>query len=178
MQYGMEKPMRQIVSRAATPRAMKLALKAAACAGALALMSTTASAQQLTADEATRMYNRIAGIPPSAAELAQMLAAGSPTAAALIATHDPKFYNETIRNMAAPWTNRDQSVFVPLNDYTATVIGMVRDNVPFNTVLSADILYVGDGTSNEGAYSPDNNNMYINLDADNVDLSVHLKGTT
>ena len=77
--------------------------------------------------------------------------------------------------MAAPWTNRDQSVFVPLNDYTATVIGMVRDNVPFNTVLSADILYIGDGTSGEGAYSPDNNDMYQNLDDDNVDLSVHLK---
>ena len=80
--------------------------------------------------------------------------------------------------MAAPWTNRDQSVFVPLNDYTATVIGMVRDNVPFNTILSADILYIGDGTSGEGAYSPDNNNMYQNLDNNNVDLSVHLKPTT
>jgi hypothetical protein len=28
--------------------------------------------------------------------------------------------------MAVPWTNRDQSVFVPLNDYVATFIGMVR----------------------------------------------------
>src|ERR1700734_1366049 len=178
MQYGMEKPMRQIVRRAATPRAMKLALKAAACAGALALMSTTASAQQLTADQATRMYNRIAGIPPSAAELSPMLAAGSPTAAALIATHDPKFYNDTIRNMAAPWTNRAQTVFVPLNDYTATVIGMVRDNIPFNTILSADILYVGDGTSGEGPYSSNNNDMYQNLDNANADLSVKLKQTT
>jgi len=104
MQYGMEKPMRQTLGHAATPRAIKLALKAAACAGALALMSTTAPAQQVNADQATRMYNRIAGIPPSAAELAQMLAAGSPTAAALIATHDPKFYNDTIRNLVAPWT--------------------------------------------------------------------------
>ena len=101
-----------------------------------------------------------------------------PVSAALVATNDPAFYNNTVRNLAAPWTNRDQSVFVPLNDYTATVIGMVRDNVPFNTVLSADILYVGDGTSNEGAYSPDNNNMYINLDAANADLSVKLKKTT
>ena len=31
--------------------------------------------------------------------------------------------------MAVPWTNRDQSVFVPLNDYVATFIGMVRDDV-------------------------------------------------
>ena len=107
-----------------------------------------------------------------------MLGAESPMAAALIATHDPKFYNDTIRNMAAPWTNRDQSVFVPLNDYTATVIGMVRDNIPFNTILSADILYIGDGTSSEGAYSPNNNDMYQNLDNANVDLSVKLKQTT
>jgi hypothetical protein len=175
---GMEKPMRQFVGLAPLPRVIKVVLKTAACMGALALLSTGANAQPPTADQAVRMYNRIAGIPPTAAELQLMLQAATPQAAAQIATNDPKFYNDTIRNMAAPWTNRDQSVFVPLNDYTATVIGMVRDNIPFNTVLSADILYVGDGTSNEGAYSPDNNNMYINLDADNVDLSAHLKQTT
>jgi hypothetical protein len=175
---GMEKPMRQFVGLAPLPRVIKVVLKTAACMGALALLSSGANAQPPTADQATRMYNRIAGIPPTPAQLQQMLQAATPQAAAQIATNDPKFYNDTIRNMAAPWTNRDQSVFVPLNDYTATVIGMVRDNIAFNTVLSADILYVGDGTSNEGAYSPDNNNMYVNLDADNVDLSVHLKKTT
>jgi hypothetical protein len=170
--------MRQIVSRAAAPDFIKLAAKAAVCAGALALCGTNALAQAVTPDQATRMYNRIAGIPPTAGELAQMLAATSPVNAALVATNDAKFYNDTIRNMAAPWTNRSQSVFVPLNDYTATVIGMVRDNVPFNTVLSADILYIGDGTSGEGAYSPDNNTMYQNLDDASVDLSVHLKQST
>jgi hypothetical protein len=170
--------MRQFVGLAPLPRVIKVVLKTAACVGALALLSSGANAQPPTADQAVRMYNRIAGIPPTAAQLQQMLQAATPQAAAEIATNDPKFYNDTIRNMAAPWTNRDQSVFVPLNDYTATVIGMVRDNIAFNTVLSADILYVGDGTSNEGAYSPDNNNMYINLDTDNVDLSVHLKKTT
>jgi hypothetical protein len=71
-----------------------------------------------------------------------MTAAPDLVTAALIATNDPAFYNDTIRNMAAPWTNRDQSVFVPLNDYIATVVGMVRDNVPFNTLLSADLVYV------------------------------------
>src|SRR5579862_4425716 len=147
MMYGMEKPMSQLSGRAALPRAMKLALKATACAGALALLGATASAQAPTQDEAVRMYNRIAGIPPNAAELAQMLAAATPVAAALIATNDAKFYNDTIRNMAAPWTNRSQSVFVPLNDYTATVIGMVKDDVPFNTLLSADLVYIADSAS-------------------------------
>jgi hypothetical protein len=167
--------MRQSLGRAAAPRLVKLALSATACAVALAVSSTAVNAQAVTADQATRMYNRIAGIPPSSTQLTAMLGAASPSAAALIATKDPKFYNDTIRNMAAPWTNRDQSVFVPLNDYTATVIGMVRDDYPFNQILSADIIYIGDGQSGEPAYSPANNDMYTTLDSKDVDLSVHLK---
>jgi hypothetical protein len=170
--------MRHNVGRAAMPRLISVAVRSAFCAGALALFGANAFAAAPDADQATRMYNRIAGIPPTAAELAQMLAAPDLVTAALIATNDPKFYDDTVRNMAAPWTNRSQSVFVPLNDYTATVIGMVRDNVPFNTILSADLLYIGDGTSGEGTYSPANNDMYTTLDANNVDLSVHLKQTT
>jgi len=171
--------MRQIARRAAaTPHLVTLAVRAAACAGALALLGGTAFAQAPNADQATRMYNRIAGVPPTAAQLSQMTSAGDPVTAALIATNDPAFYNNTIRNMAAPWTNRNQSVFVPLNDYTATVIGMVRDNVPFNTLLSADLVYIGDGKSGEGTYSPANNAMYDALDANNVDLSAHLVTST
>jgi len=147
------------------------------CAGALALVGANALAANPSSDQATRIYNRIAGIPPTAAQLAQMTAT-DPVSAALIATNDPQFYNSTIRNLAAPWTNRDQSVFVPLNDYTATVIGMVKDNVPFNTLLSADLVYTGDGKSGEPAYSASNNAMYDSLDANNVDLSVHLVSST
>jgi hypothetical protein len=174
MKYGMEKPMTQIARRAvAKPHLVTLAV-VAACAGAVALLGGTALAAGPNADQATRMYNRIAGIPPTATELAAMTGAADPVTAALIATNDPAFYNNTIVNMAAPWTNRNQSVFVPLNDYTATVVGMVRDNVPFNTLLSADLLYIGDGKSGEPAYSPSNNAMYDALEANNVDLSVHL----
>ena len=178
MKYGMVKPMTQLVGSSAMPRFVTLALHAAACAGAIALLGANASTAGPTADQATRIYNRIAGVPPSATVLQNMIAAPDAITAAMMATNDPAFYNDTIRNMAAPWTNRDQSVFVPLNDYTATVIGMVRDNILFNTLLSADLVYVGDGTSGEGAFSPNNNDMYTNLDADNVDLSVHLKPST
>jgi len=159
---------------AATPNLVARAVRATICAGALALVGANAMAAGPNADQATRIYNRIAGVPPTAAQLAQMTGSADPVSAALIATNDPAFYNNTIRNLAAPWTNRDQSVFVPLNDYTATVIGMVKDNVPFNTLLSADLVYVGDGTSGEPAYSPSNNAMYDALDTNNVDLSQHL----
>jgi hypothetical protein len=179
MKNGMEKPMTQIARRpSATTQLVALAVRASVCAGALALFSGQTLAQAPNADQATRMYNRIAGIPPTPAQLSQMTSAGDPVTAALVATQDPSFYNNTVRNMAAPWTNRDQSVFVPLNDYTATVVGMVKDNVPFNTLLSADLVYIADGASGVPAYSPNNNAMYDAMDANNVDLSQHLVSST
>ena len=162
----------------AAPSLVAIAVRATVCAGALALLGTNALAAGPNGDQATRIYNRIAGIPPTAAQLAQMTSAADPVSAALIATQDPAFYNNTIRNLAAPWTNREQSVFVPLNDYTATVIGMVKDNVPFNTLLSADLVYIADSAAGVPAYSPANNAMYDALDANNVDLSVHLVSST
>jgi len=111
-------------------------------------------------EQAVRMHNRLAGVPPSDAVLTQMatlISSGNPAAAAQLAMTNSGFYNVTLRNFISPATNRAQSAFVPLNDYTATVIGMIRDNVPFNTVLSADILYVGN-TSGAPPYSPSNNN--------------------
>jgi len=127
-------------------------------------------------EQAKRIYERIAGVPPSAAELQQMSTAitGSPgqaglAAAAAVATSAPSFYNVTLKNFVMPWTNRDATVFAPLNDYVATVIGMVRDDVPFNTALSADLLY----TSSAGglpAPSPANNDHYAAAENNGVDL--------
>ncbi len=147
--------------------------RSALVAGALCLCSALASAG-ITNDQALRIYNRVAGVPAPAAALSQMTAAGDPVTAALIATQDPSFYNNTVRNLAAPWTNRAQSVFVPLNDYTATVIGMVHDDVPFNTLLSADLVYVANPSLGTPAYSIANNNMYQALDDSNADLSQSL----
>jgi hypothetical protein len=131
-------------------------------------------------EQAVRMHNRLAGVPPSAAVTAQMAALISQNnaqAAAQIAMTNSGFYNVTLRNFISPATNRAQSPFVPLNDYTATVIGMIRDNVPFNTVLSADILYIGN-VSGAPAYSPSNNNHYQYLDDNGVDLKSALVQTT
>jgi hypothetical protein len=90
---------------------------------------------------------------------------------------NPAFYSVTLKNMATPWTNRDQTVFAPLNDYTATFIGMVRDDVPMNTALSADLLYIGSGPGIP-AYSPSNNNHYEALENNGVDLQANLVATT
>ena len=85
-------------------------------------------------EQAKRIHDRLAGIPPSETVLQQMEAAVDPGQpgvaldAAYIAMDDPNFYNVTLKNFAAPWSNENQSAFVPLNDYVATVIGMVRDD--------------------------------------------------
>jgi len=131
-------------------------------------------------EQARRMHDRIAGVPPSDAVLSQMeadIAGGNPAAAAQRAMANSSFYNITLRNMAAPWTNRDQSRFVPLNDYTATVIGMVRDDVDFSTLLSADLVYVAN-TSGAPAYSAANNDHYQYLDDNKVDLQQALQPQT
>src|ERR1700720_2282958 len=75
MKNGMEKPMTQKARRiTATPNRVALAIRATMCAGALALLGTNALAANPNADQATRIYNRIAGVPPTSAQLAQMTA--------------------------------------------------------------------------------------------------------
>lgn len=131
-------------------------------------------------DQAQRLFNRLTGTNPSSSVLTQMasdISSNNAIGAAQLAMQDSNFYNVTIRNFAAPMTNKAQSIFVPLNDYTATIIGMVRDNVPFNTVLSADLVYIGNVTG-APAYSNSNNNHYQYLDNANADLSKVLQAQT
>jgi len=132
-------------------------------------------------EQARRMHDRIAGVPPDAAVLDAMeaeIAAGRATEAAMLAMQDPAFYSVTLKNLATPWTNRDRTVFAPLNDYTATFIGMVRDDRPMNELLSADVLYVGDGVSGVPAPSASSNAHFEELEARHVDLKDALRATT
>ncbi len=73
------------------------------------------------------------------------------------------FYNVTLKNFAAPWTNEEQTVFTPLNDYSATVIGLIRDGADFRRMLYDDVLYVGNA-SGLPAYDNSNNNHYEALE--------------
>ena len=148
----------------------------------MASLATTAYAGPR--EQAKRIHDRLAGVPPTDAVLTQMENAIQGTepscasygvtgaaCAAYIAMDNQYFYNATLKNFAAPWTNRDQSVFVPMNDYMATVIGMVRDDVDFSTLLSADLAYVGMGGVVPSAPSAANNDHFAQLEANNVDLS-------
>ncbi|MEQ1802094.1 MAG: hypothetical protein ABL989_09245 [Gammaproteobacteria bacterium] len=144
------------------------------------LVLASAAADAGPREQARRIHERLAGVPPSEAVLADMQAdvtSNSATDAAYTAMDNSNFYSVTLKNFAAPWTNRDQSVFVPLNDYTATVIGMVRDDVPFNTLLSANLVYVGTG-GGVPAYSPTSNDHYQALEDQNADLKARLTASS
>ncbi len=147
----------------------------------VALAVFAASAGAGPREQAKRMHDRIAGVPPSSAVLDAMeaeISAGRTQQAALIAMDNPSFYSVTLKNLVTPWTNREQTVFAPLNDYTATVIGMVRDDLPFNEVLSGDILYVGNAGLGLPAVSASNNDHYEQMETRGVNLLTGLQRTT
>ena len=154
-------------------------MAAAAFVALLVAVPVTAQADART--QARRMHDRLAGVPPSETVLNSMaadIAAGRPADAADLAMQNPAFYSVTLKNFAMPWTNREQTVFAPLNDYVATVIGMVRDDVPFDHVLYDDILYVGRSGLGVPPYSPANNDHYAALESQGVSLKDGLVATT
>ncbi|HEV7213626.1 MAG TPA: hypothetical protein VGP33_00770, partial [Chloroflexota bacterium] len=163
-----------------------LAPRAICGAVAVALLAAQAPAPAFADawSQARRIYERLDGVPPSTSVLNTMATdiqgSGGLLAAAQVAT-DPttgrNFYDVTLKEFVNPWTNRNQSAFVPFNDYTATVIGMVRDNVPFNTVLSANILYTVNAP-NLPQPSPANNDHYAMAEADGVDFASALVKNT
>ena len=125
-------------------------------------------------EQAKRLHDRLVGIPPSSTVLDSMatkITNGDGIGAAYDAMDNPAFYNTTIREFATPWTNRDQTVFADMNDATALVIGMIRDDVPFDQVLYEDIAYVGTPAATNIAYSQTDNDHYLDLQQNRIDLS-------
>ena len=133
--------------------------------------------------QAKRMHDRLTGVAPSPAVLNSMetlLATGNSADAvdaAYIAMNNKHFYNATLVNLITPWTNEARAVFPEdmdtegtLNDYTATVIGAIRDEIDFRRILYDDILYVGSGSLGITGYSYSNNNHYKELEALGADM--------
>jgi hypothetical protein len=159
--------------------------------GALLALTLAAPANAQTREQARRIHDRLAGVPPTE-DVLQLMTNASPAShpvctdngvtgpecAAFIAMENASFYNVTLKNFAAPWTNREFSVFVPLNDYIATVIGLIRDDADFRTVLYDDIQYVGAPGTVASAPAANNNLHYEQLEAGNHDLKTVLRPTS
>ncbi len=129
-------------------------------------------------EQAKRMHDRLVGAPATESVLEQMatlIADGDGVEAARIAMDDERFYSVTVKNWVTPWTNRDEDIFRPLNDYTATVIGVTRDELDFRRILYDNILYVGDSSSGVSAYSNSNNDHYEQLESRGINLRDNLE---
>lgn len=132
-------------------------------------------------EQAKRIHERLAGVPPSEATLADMqslINSGDSLNAAMTAMDNSNFYNVTLKNFVTPWSNDTETVFAPLNDYSATVIGMVRDDIDFREILSADIIYVGAAGMGIPGYSNSNNDHYQALEDQRIDLKDNLQQQT
>ena len=138
-------------------------------------------------DQARRIHDRLVGTPPDAALLDQMetlVSNQDAEGAARLATEQDDFYNTTLKNFVTPWTNEARDSFAPLNDYTATVIGAVMDDLDFRRVLYDNLLYIGDASalSSAGysipAASAQSNDHFEAMENQNVPLQDYLVQTT
>lgn len=134
-----------------------------------------------TLEQAKRLHDRIAGVPASAETLSEMealLVDGKPIEAAYVAMESKHFYNTTLKLFSTPWTNKEQDIFFPLNDYSATIIGMVRDDIDFRQILQANMTYVGKSDLGLPAYNNNNNDHYVAIEDRALDLSTDLVQVT
>jgi len=141
----------------------------------------TNSAVAGSREQALQIHNRVAGVPPSEAVLLQMTAfieANQTAEAVKLAMNNDSFYSVVLKNMALPWTNREQTVFAPLNDYVATVVGLTRDDEDFRKVLYDDVLYVGKPSLGLPAYANGNNNHYEAIETQGLGLKDNLVRVT
>ncbi len=129
-------------------------------------------------ERAKRMHDRLTGVPPSDAVLGLMVdqlnlpGGGDAVAAAEIAMQDYAFANSLLKTFITPWTNQQMTPFAPLNDYTATIIGIIWNRNDYREVLTADYIYVGSG--HQPGYSIHDNLHYEALEEDGVDLRTAL----
>jgi hypothetical protein len=141
-------------------------------------INVTIDAQRLKAQD---IFLRLTGTKtpiydPVLTQMVEKLNANDPIGAAAIATADFRFINITARDFASKMSNRAETINVPLNDFTATVIGVVRDELSAQRLLTDNITYQADPTK---AAVPStlitdilrSNNHYDALDTQRVDLN-------
>jgi hypothetical protein len=157
------------------PHRLPLYLRRSVAIAGLVLLATSALAGPR--EQALTIHSRIAGVPPSPPvleQMSQLISSGNTDQAVRIAMDNDGFYRATLQTWITPWTNREQTVFAPLNDYTATVMGLIRDEADFRDVLVADVLYTGAAPLGLPAYHRNNNDHYQALQDSDAKLGESL----
>jgi hypothetical protein len=115
----------------------------------IGLSSNVMAQTQAQKDDAKWIYERITGVKwaadhPLIVQAATMVAAGQRAEVAALATQQSQFLNVTVKNFALEMSTRDETIRIPLNDFAATIMGVVRDNTDARELLYGNFFYVGD----------------------------------
>ncbi|AFY02152.1 hypothetical protein Bdt_2469 [Bdellovibrio bacteriovorus str. Tiberius] len=78
---------------------------------------------------------------PELKKVAELIANGDTRGAANYITGTSDFLNVQIKNLSLKLSNKDESVKVPFNDFSALIAGVVRDGKDFREILTADYFY-------------------------------------
>ena len=121
-------------------------------------------------------------------DMETLLKSGKTIEAERIATADPLFYNNRVRDLARKMSTRAESVRAPLSDFVATFVGVVRDSdtTPATQLLTGNFTYRADNTIiQNGGGTPvrmdevddilSSNNHYADIQANNYSLKGVLK---
>lgn len=153
--------------------------------GLLATTAFTVHAQDRSPrGDAQWMLERLTGVKqpadsPLIDQMAAKIQAGDRQGAAEIATAQPQFLNVTVKQTAAKMSSREETIREPLNDFTATFMGVVRDQTDAREMLFGNFLYAAtDATKLNGITIPSDivadrlstNNHYAALERANVDI--------
>ncbi len=131
--------------------------------------------------KAQEIYERLTGakVPiyaPVLGEMALDLDGNDPVAAAGRAIVDPRFYNITLRDMAAKISTRAQTIDTPLNDFITTFIGATYDNLDARKLLTENMVYEANPAviavpSSEVSDRLRSDSMFTSLQAQRADLT-------
>ncbi|AHZ85037.1 hypothetical protein [Bdellovibrio bacteriovorus] len=104
--------------------------------------------------KAKKLYERMTGVKvsstkPELKQVAELIAKGDTRGAANYITGTSDFLNVQIKNLSLKLSNKDESVKVPFNDFSALIVGVVRDGKDFRDILTADYFYDVKGVPNE-----------------------------
>lgn len=106
-----------------------------------------------------------------------MIANGDRVGVTALAVQQPQFLNVTVKNFGLQMSTREETIRLPLNDFTAAIIGVTRDETDARELLYGNFYYRGPDSVN-GKTIPSNlysnflisNSHYENLDDGRIDF--------
>jgi hypothetical protein len=142
------------------------------------------AAERTAQDQAIWILQRVTGVKwpsdsPVVSQMTALIASGDSRAAAAVATQQPQFLSVTVKEMASRMSTREESVREPLNDFSAGVIGVTRDETDARELLYGNFYYIPDTTkftppANTNTDTAVSNALYDALESSNADIGATL----